>query len=94
MKSVASWFALYNRGDWVACHDHFPNLYSYVYFVDSPKGSSPLIIEGENINLVPGRIIFFLSHYYHWVPLNKCDGRCSIVGNILYTPWCLFYDDK
>ena len=85
-KIDSCWGILFNKGNSLIKHNHFPYSISFVYCVNSPKGSSPLIIEGENINLVPGRIIFFLSHYYHWVPLNKCDGRCSIVGNILYTP--------
>ena len=83
LKSVASWFALYNRGDWVACHDHIPNLYSYVYFVDSPKGSSPLVFttSGKRIKAEKGKVVIFPASMIHHVPVNKCDGRVTLAGN-------------
>ncbi len=86
LKIHSCWGIHYSKGNSVVKHNHFPYAMSFVYCVSTSDKSSPLIIEGERINLVPGRVIFFLSHQYHWVPLNKCDRRCSIVGNILYTP--------
>ena len=38
------WFAKYDVGDSCICHNHLPYaLFSFVYFVNCPKGSSPLI---------------------------------------------------
>jgi hypothetical protein len=45
-----------------------------------------LILEGERIVPVPGRILFFLGHQYHGTLSSKVDGRCMIVGNVLYAP--------
>ena len=80
------WGILYNKGEGVRKHNHVPYFLSFAYCVNAPKGSSPLIIEGERILPVAGRVIFFLSHQFHSVPPNKYGGRCSIVGNISYVP--------
>ena len=80
------WALLYSEGDRVIKHNHFPYSISFCYYVNSPEGSSPFVIEGEKINLKAGQIIFFLPHQYHWVVPTKYFGRCVVVGNILYTP--------
>ncbi len=79
------WGIHYNKGQKVVKHNHFPYTLSFCYCVSSPPKSSPLVIEGERINLIPGRIIFFLSNQYHETLPSKVDGRCMIVGNVLYT---------
>ena len=58
---------------------------SFVYYVRMPEGSSPLILDGEEILLPEGRVIFFLGHQFHSVPPSSADGRCIIAGNISYT---------
>ena len=80
------WGIHYNKGQKVVKHNHFPYTMSFAYCVNAPDKSSPLIIEGERITPVPGRVIFFLSHQYHSTLSSKVDGRCMIVGNVLYTP--------
>ena len=80
------WGVLYNKGEGVIPHNHFPYAMSYCYFVNTPKGSTPLIIGEEEIQPVAGKIVFFLSHQYHEVLPTEADGRCVITGNILYTP--------
>jgi len=79
------WGIHYNKGQKVVKHNHFPYTMSFAYCVNAPDKSSPLIIEGERITPVPGRVIFFLSHQYHGILPSKVDGRCMIVGNVLYT---------
>ncbi len=80
------WGIHYNKGQKVVKHNHFPYSMAYVYCVNAPDKSSPFIIEGERIQSIPGRVIFFLPHQYHGTLPSKVDGRCMLVGNILYTP--------
>ena len=65
-------------------HNHFPYTLSFVYYVKTPKGFSPLLIEEESIDVKEGQCIFFLAHQFHSVPANNCDGRCIIAGNVFY----------
>ena len=83
-KLVGCWGAHYNRGEGLQKHNHFPYTISFVYYVRTPKGFSPLIIEDENIDVKEGQCVFFLAHQYHSVQPNNCDGRCVIAGNFLY----------
>jgi len=80
------WGIHYNKGQKVVKHNHFPYALSFCYCVSAPLKSSPLILEGERIVPVPGRILFFLGHQYHGTLSSKVDGRCMIVGNVLYAP--------
>ena len=85
-KLAHCWSVLYNKGDGVESHNHFPYTISFVYYVNTPEGSSPLMLDDEEIDIVDGRVVLFLSHRYHSVIPNQIDGRCAIVGNILYAP--------
>ena len=80
------WGIHYNKGEYVTLHNHFPFAMSFNYCVSAPEGSSPFILEGKEIQPVTGRILFFNSHMNHNTLPNKCDGRCMIVGNIVYDP--------
>ena len=83
-KLVGCWGAHYNRGEGLTKHNHFPYTISFVYYIRTPKGFSPLIIEDKNIDVKEGQCVFFLAHHYHSVQPNNCDGRCVIAGNFLY----------
>ncbi len=78
------WGVIYNKGDSVIKHNHFPYPISFCYYVRTPSHSSPLVMEGRKMRMKEGELLFFLSHYNHWVPKSKVDGRCVIVGNIKY----------
>ena len=78
------WSVLYNKGDGVEKHNHFPYALSFCYYVSMPDGSSPLILEDEVIHPKEGEVIFFLGSAYHSVPSCDVDGRCAMVGNIRY----------
>jgi hypothetical protein len=80
------WGIHYNKGQGVVKHNHFPCSISFSYCLTAPENSSPLILEDKIIDPVPGRVIFFPGHQYHSVPPNGSDGRCMIVGNVLYLP--------
>ena len=86
-----SWGIHYDKGQGVLFHNHFPFNMSFVYYVRTPEGSSPLTLGGtdaysEEIFLNEGQIIFFLGHEFHCVEESNIDGRCVIAGNILYDP--------
>ena len=80
------WGIHYNKGQYVTKHNHFPFAMSFNYCVSAPEGSSPFILDEEEIEPIPGRIVFFHSHRNHYTLPNKSDGRCMIVGNIVYNP--------
>ncbi len=83
-KLVHCWSVLYNEGDGVEKHNHYPYALSFVYYVNVPDGSSPLIIDDELVNVKEGEVIFFLGSTYHSVPSNHINGRCALVGNVMY----------
>ena len=83
-KLVHCWSVLYNKGDGVEKHNHYPYALSFCYYVNVPNGSSPLIIDDETVNVKEGEVIFFLGSTYHSVPTNDIDGRCALVGNVMY----------
>ena len=83
-KLVHCWSVLYNKGDGVEKHNHYPYALSFCYYVNVPDGSSPLIIDDETVNVKEGEVIFFLGSTYHSVPTNDIDGRCALVGNVMY----------
>ena len=82
---VDNWFAVYNRGDWVDYHDHVPTTYSFVYFVNCPKGSAPLKFydRGKTVKAEDGKLVIFPSLLRHSIPKNKCENRVSLIGNVL-----------
>ena len=55
---------------------------SFCYCVAAPDKCSQLVIEGEEIEMIGGDLVFFLSHLFHWVDESDVDGRCVIAGNI------------
>tara|TARA_B100001250_G_scaffold52103_1_gene40675 strand:+ start:461 stop:973 length:513 start_codon:yes stop_codon:yes gene_type:complete len=82
---VDKWFAKYNKGDYAKTHDHIPySIFSFVYFVKSPRGSSPLVFttSGKRIKAEEGKVVIFPSFVKHHVPKNKCEGRLVLAGNV------------
>ena len=81
------WGVIYEKGENSGRHNHYPNRWSFVYYVNVPEGSAPLVICGENgeieIDAIPvaGGCILFPAWVNHYVPENNCKGRCSLVGN-------------
>jgi len=79
------WGIRYNKDEYGPVeHNHFPYTLTFVYYVRTPDGSTPVIIENETYAVNEGTCIFFISSLYHSLKRNDCDGRCAIVGNILY----------
>ena len=83
------WGVIYEKGDKSGRHNHYPNRWSFVYYVNTPEGSAPLIICGDSgedeisAKPVAGGCIVFPAWMDHYVPENNCTGRSSVVGNFI-----------
>ena len=84
-KVSNSWLARYNKDDYTRPHSHRPSYKSFVYFVKSPKGSSPLVFTNtrKKIQPVEGIVVVFDGGIKHHVPPNKCEDRVVLAGNIV-----------
>ena len=80
------WLANYSKGDFTIPHHHKPAMFSFVYFVRCPKGSSPLVLttSGKRVKSDEGKVVIFPAGVWHHVPQNKCEGRMTLAGNIYY----------
>jgi len=81
------WGAIYNYGDYAKTHKHSghdenASDYSFVYYVNAPDGSSPLLFSDIIINPSPGLCVIFSSDEVHRVPENKCERRIVLAGNL------------
>ena len=81
IKTDMSWIAMYNKNQSGAEHCHMEYNMTFCYYANVPEGSSPLIVEGEEIEPVMGRVVAFSGELNHQVPLSEVDGRCSLVGH-------------
>ena len=82
-KLVECWGIHYKKGDSIDQHDHVPSQYSFTYYVNVPKGSSPLVFTTSKHKVIPkpGKLVMFESRLQHKVPPCKCDDRFAIAGN-------------
>ena len=84
--TVDMWFAQYNKGDYTKMHYHIPfALFSFVYFVNAPRGASPLVFptSGRKIKPEEGKVVIFSSSLWHQVPKNRCENRLVLAGNLM-----------
>ena len=86
LKCAEVWGVVYKKGDYITPHQHSPSIYSFVYYVNTPKGSSPLKFKtsGHKVKPEAGKVVIFESRLIHKVPPNKCNGRVTISGNFIY----------
>tara|TARA_B100000287_G_C20482844_1_gene721847 strand:+ start:339 stop:866 length:528 start_codon:yes stop_codon:yes gene_type:complete len=86
LMSSEVWGVMFKEGDYITEHAHTPSIYSFVYYVNTPKGSSPLIFSTSGYKVKPkeGKLIIFDSALLHKVPPNKCNNRCVISGNFIW----------
>jgi len=79
------WVVNYGVNDSTENHMHGGSTFSFVYFLNSPKGSSPLIFTSsrKKIRAEEGKLVIFPGNINHRVPKNKCDNRIVLCGNIL-----------
>ena len=82
-----TWAAILDKGQQTLEHDHlYVASHAFVYFVNAPKGSSPLVFptSGTRIKAEPGKLVLFPATLRHKVPTNKCDNRITIASNISF----------
>lgn len=79
------WGMWYDEGASAMEHNHWPYAMSFAYYVNCPEGSSPIIIEGSEVQVESGQLIIFAGHFSHKVEPCPVDNRFMIAGNIAYT---------
>lgn len=90
METSECWGALYREGDFTLTHDHWPNLWSWVYNVESCSECSPLKFQTQyHTHEIPpkeGNMILFPAWILHSVPTHTCKhDRIVVAGNIKHT---------
>tara|TARA_B100000965_G_C19386006_1_gene666785 strand:- start:81 stop:638 length:558 start_codon:yes stop_codon:yes gene_type:complete len=88
LKLKELWGQYYKKGDYQIDHHHNPLSWSFVYYVNAPKGSAPLVFTSSNKKIFPkpGMLVLFPSWVYHYVPKHKCEEIRSIVsGDFFYS---------
>ena len=91
----ACWGIIYKKGDGSTLHHHGTSDVSWVYYVKTPKGSSPLVFpqcayytpekELKILEIEPeeGLMVLFLGNVSHFVSPSEIDEeRIVIAGNI------------
>tara|TARA_Y100000590_G_scaffold11943_1_gene14558 strand:+ start:409 stop:957 length:549 start_codon:yes stop_codon:yes gene_type:complete len=80
------WGQYYNRGDFQESHFHVPYHWSFCYWVNTPRGSSPMVFteSKRKVSAKAGVVTLFPAYLWHHIPPNKCDERSVIVGNFYY----------
>jgi len=83
-RIIDVWYARFDYGNHALVHNHGDIYASFVYYVKTPEGSSPIIFpdENETVEAKEGNLLIFPGHINHYVPENKCEGRVIIAGNI------------
>ena len=78
------WYARYDKGDYAEEHDHGKKSISFVYYVNTPVGSSPLYFSeyDTTVDAEEGNIVMFPGNVKHSVPPNNCDNRVIVAGNL------------
>ena len=87
------WGVLYKKNDFAVAHAHWPNIWSWGYYVKVPGGSSPLVFpEGKDGNyyVFPqvGDLVIFPAWVKHEVPPSTVDeDRMLVGGNLERIPY-------
>ena len=88
LKLKDLWGQYYKKGDYQITHNHNPLSWSFVYYVNAPKGSAPLVFTSSNKKIFPkpGMLVLFPSWIEHHVPKHKCEEIRSVVsGDFFYS---------
>ena len=86
LELINWWGMIYNKGHFQIKHTHPPAHWAFVYYINTPKGSSPLVFNKINKKIIPksGEVVIFPAWTPHQVPPNRCEGRSSFVGNFMW----------
>ena len=88
LKLKELWGQYYKKGDYQITHAHNPLSWSFVYYVNAPKGSAPLVFTSSNKKIFPkpGMLVLFPSWLEHYVPKHKCEEiRSVVLGDFFYS---------
>ena len=88
LKLKELWGQYYKKGDYQSTHAHNPLSWSFVYYVNAPKGSAPLVFTSSNKKILPkpGMLVLFPSWLEHYVPKHKCEEiRSVVLGDFFYS---------
>ena len=71
------WGASYGKGEYTKNHNHWPALWSWCYYLQVPKGSSPLVFTEAGIMFEPkvGDLVVFDGQAQHSVPPCDCEEK-------------------
>jgi hypothetical protein len=86
IKLTNIWGQWYEIDDFQSSHSHWPNHWSFCYYVNTPPGSSPMVFDKSKLKIKPksGQLLIFPGWVNHSVPKNKGYGRSVISGNLYY----------
>ena len=79
------WGMRYKSGEQAIMHDHWPSIWSFVYYLNAPEGAPGLFFkemgaQGGRRKLEPGLLIMFPGHTLHGVKPEKFKGYRYVVS--------------
>ncbi len=86
------WGAIYTKGNYTKSHEHWPQIWSWVYNVECCENCAPLIFEDASHQIAPtkGNMVLFPGWVRHKVLEQQCDHeRIILAGNLGMNPWQL-----
>ena len=89
------WGAIYSKGNYTKTHEHWPQIWSWVYNVECCEQCAPLIFNdapqgAHYVYPKSGNMILFPGWIRHSVPEHQCDhDRIILAGNLGMNPWQL-----
>ena len=86
LKLVEVWGQYYKKDAYQISHYHSHSDWAFVYYVNTPEGSSPLVFDKseKEVYSKAGEVVIFPGWLIHHVPENKGEGRSVISGNLSY----------
>ena len=86
------WGAIYTKGNYTKSHEHWPQIWSWVYNIECCENCAPLIFEDASYQIAPikGNMVLFPGWIRHQVSEQQCDHeRIILAGNLGMNPWQL-----
>tara|TARA_B100000795_G_C22666162_1_gene386063 strand:- start:68 stop:715 length:648 start_codon:yes stop_codon:yes gene_type:complete len=95
MMAYDCWGAIYREGDRTIMHNHWPHLWSFVYYVKCPDSSAPLMFDrciqpnGTIQRILPktSLMVLFPGWVNHSVPEHSGKDRIVVAGNLSINPF-------
>ena len=79
------WGMIYKKNDYAIVHDHWPALWSGVYYINAPKGSGDLYWPQLKKSMTPQKntVVLFDGYLRHGVKPNRSDDeRIAVSFNL------------